>query len=884
MHLASMTCGQRMAVLCALVTTLCVSDFACSPDSGSTVPFAKSAARASLALTVRVPRAAIPGRAGHAAALPLPITVRELKVEIGDPGAPDLVAPPPFPVETTTGKIQEIAISNIPPGLKRRVAYWALGLAGRQIDSGVYYLDFFPGALTSNDLDLGVPGGGGGGSSTVPELDVMVIGGSDTAPTAICDRIRGQSVADLSAHSTPLLVVPAGEYGLCELSPGRILLTGGKSSTGSVATAQLFDRATGVWTATGAMNRPRAGHSATRMGDGRVLVAGGTDPLGTVHDTAEIYDPGSGTFIPLTALMNKPRAGHFGVLLDSGRVLLIGGRDSATTSTLDAEVYDPVGGTFTSSINAMNTAHRDGFAVKLADGRVAMISGADDDSTVEPKIDTYNPATNVFDAAWNNLTIGRQFFGAALLQDGRVLVVGGETGAGSNLQTPTAEIYDPTTGMSALLPDTLFKKRSRFATVEFPDGTVGFAGGLFTDSPRSTLLDTELFEPTSGRFYPGQSVLSHPHLNPPSSQSAVVLNYVAGGPALPPLFPAPSAVTFGAEVQYAVNNSPTGIAVADFNQDGIDDLTVIEGIGPVDVETYLGTPSGVFTGPTGSGGGGSNQAIAAGLLTGDAFPDLIQSVLATPGQRLKTMVGTNSAVFTPSITSTSTRQAGAIAVADLNSDSKQDLVVANPLDSSVSTFLGDGSGSFVEQGNIAVGSAPSGVALADFDGDGKVDAAVTNRLSDSVTILVGDGTGSLAATGSHVVQSNPAGVATGDFDFDGRADLAVVNAGSDSVSILFGQGGGNFAVPVHLPAFTGPRGLAVGDVNGDGKLDLVMACTQNDNVAVHLGTGTGKFFLAHNFAANKPVEIRLGRFDSDLKPDLVTIPSTGADLSVMLQQ
>ena len=106
------------------------------------------------------------------------------------------------------------------------------------------------------------------------------------------------------------------------LADGRVLLVGGEAS-GALATAELFDPATGTFSPAGSMTRPRSiGASATLLRDGRVLVVGGGADVGT---SAELYDPATDTFAP-TGAMTVGRGGfHTATLLKDGRVLLTGG-------------------------------------------------------------------------------------------------------------------------------------------------------------------------------------------------------------------------------------------------------------------------------------------------------------------------------------------------------------------------------------------------------------------------------------------------------------------------------------------------------------------------------------------------------------------------------
>ena len=72
---------------------------------------------------------------------------------------------------------------------------------------------------------------------------------------------------------------------------GRVLVAGGTSGGGDLASAELYDSGGGAWTATENMAEARALHSATLLPGGKVLVVGGFGGL----DSAELYDRGSGT-------------------------------------------------------------------------------------------------------------------------------------------------------------------------------------------------------------------------------------------------------------------------------------------------------------------------------------------------------------------------------------------------------------------------------------------------------------------------------------------------------------------------------------------------------------------------------------------------------------
>lgn len=138
------------------------------------------------------------------------------------------------------------------------------------------------------------------------------------------------------------------------LPDGRVLVAGGEDrSENALASAEVYDPATGRFTRTGDMAEPRGQATATALRNGKVLVVGGGSghyPSQNVYRSAELYDPATGKFTA-TGQMTVARHKHASVLLASGKVLVVGGSDNRDWhgEYSSAEIYDPTTGKFSAT-------------------------------------------------------------------------------------------------------------------------------------------------------------------------------------------------------------------------------------------------------------------------------------------------------------------------------------------------------------------------------------------------------------------------------------------------------------------------------------------------------------------------------------------------------
>src|ERR1051325_9934141 len=122
----------------------------------------------------------------------------------------------------------------------------------------------------------------------------------------------------------------------------------------------------------------RRGHTATRLNDGRVLIAGGENSNGVLNES-EIYDPTTSEF-STAGNLNAARTDHTATLLSDGRVLIAGGRNGAGALNT-TEIFDPATGAFASGPN-MSVARASQSATLFADGRI-LFAGGDGNGSAE---------------------------------------------------------------------------------------------------------------------------------------------------------------------------------------------------------------------------------------------------------------------------------------------------------------------------------------------------------------------------------------------------------------------------------------------------------------------------------------------------------------------
>lgn len=298
--------------------------------------------------------------------------------------------------------------------------------------------------------------------------------------------LREPEVVDLSEHKLPVPTLPLGEK-------LRIVVEALETPTSSVPKARgstalfvstaenpapnpvIFMRAVGEFAPINGrkqpascimMNNPRAGHTATVLGDGRIFVVGGYSVAedgkkGSYLASTEIIDLRKGQ-IDAGPSLRFARAGHSAAFIPAssafpqGRVLIVGGETTITgtggeqlvDSTLWAEVFDPAKPDAMALVRAKEQRMRHGAAV-LSNGYVFVAGGTQTQkSQALNSSEFFNPNAaegTEFDVG-SPLATARSNPAVVALSDGTTFVIGGLDKQNAPLKSVESFSYDAGAG------------------------------------------------------------------------------------------------------------------------------------------------------------------------------------------------------------------------------------------------------------------------------------------------------------------------------------------------------------------------------------------------------------------------------------------------------
>lgn len=414
------------------------------------------------------------------------------------------------------------------------IAFWSI-LAGiallLNVDERSFGGDFFPTGSMQSARDSAT-------ATLLKNGKVLVVGGLNDEKALATAEIYNPATK-IWTNTAPLMI---GRYNHTAtlLLDGTVLVVGGTDSffpTNALADAEIYDPALGTWTNTAPIPMARARHTATLLNDGTVLVVGGaTDGFFESISSVELYNPTNRTW---TALEDYPLpvSLHTSTLLPDGRVLVTGGQvkptDGFNYSTDAVELFDPLSGSWL-AVEPMSDARMLHMAAALDDGRVLVAGGYGETNTLA-SAEIFDPASET----WTNtgaMLYARQYATLTLLTNHALLVAGGDIDNG--FQTRFAETYDPGSG-TWTATGSMITYRDSFTATLLSNGNVLIAGGFNsigvlaqgTNSGAPAMNSAELYDPTTG--WKGTASMDSPMLGHsatllPNGKALVVSGHIEG--------------------------------------------------------------------------------------------------------------------------------------------------------------------------------------------------------------------------------------------------------------------------------------------------------------------------------------------------------------------
>jgi hypothetical protein len=315
---------------------------------------------------------------------------------------------------------------------------------------------------------------------------------------------------------------------------------------------------------------------------------------------------------------------------------------------------------------------------------------------------------------------------------------------------------------------------------------------------------------------------------------------------------------------------------ADFNGDGFPDVAAAHPDGRLVVALTNGfgpfAPSKITAVPT------SISRMAAADIDRDGDIDLVYVRSIFVG----VLLGKGDGTFTAGSAGPMTAY-GPIALGDVNGDARLDLVAVTDnyygAAPEILVHLGDGSGGFAAglklptpQGRIAIG-----VSLADLNGDTRADVVVSGPSLEWTYVFLSRADGTLQ--NSATIPGGP--VAVGRFNADATPDLAVLtyNFTESTLDIWLGQGNGTFVNNSSQPFPAGWTNLSCADFTGDAVLDV--ASISGAGLSVARGHGDGSFSAPRVTSGFYDRPFVTGDFDRDGKRDVVAGTSDSTTFSFL---
>lgn len=304
--------------------------------------------------------------------------------------------------------------------------------------------------------------------------------------------------------------------------------------------------------------------------------------------------------------------------------------------------------------------------------------------------------------------------------------------------------------------------------------------------------------------------------------------------------------------------------------------------------------------------------IAVGDLTGDGKPEIVVSNFGSNTISIFRNLYTSGSISNSSFSvktdivsgSSASSNPTGVAIGDIDSDGRFDIVVSNRTDNLISVLLntitaGSSNPFTFSKTDLVTGTLPISLALADIDGDRKPEIITANYSSNSISVFYNKSTVGVSSFNTKIdftTGTNPNSIAAGDLNQDGKTDLVVTNNNSNSVSVFKNNmtttgaiTSGSFAAAFSMPVAPAPSKVILSDVSGEGVPDLIVSSIGSASLSVSINNSSVSSMSISTFGGLRyfdsgfdPSGIAAADLDLDGRADLAI--SRGSDALVTILQ
>ncbi len=279
---------------------------------------------------------------------------------------------------------------------------------------------------------------------------------------------------------------------------------------------------------------------------------------------------------------------------------------------------------------------------------------------------------------------------------------------------------------------------------------------------------------------------------------------------------------------------PTHVLAADYNNDDVEDLLVLDS-GAMQSVLLVGGEDGdlVTTQAPTSPLPDAVRSAATGDVNGDGIVDLVLGFTTLLGYAV--FLGDGNGGFAGELDFNTLLDAPLRQIELVDVDRDDDLDLLMYLEGELGTlrvFRGDGNGGFTPREAIQTGGPALQFAVADFDADRRPDIVTIEKEVSAVRLFAGNGNGRFRLEAEISLPSPPTSIAPGDWNGDGLPDIAVTLTEESNVRFLLQADDGSFAEGTPLPSAAQLERISAIDVNGDEIPDVVGLDATSNQLAI----------------------------------------------------